>query len=381
MKLPCSVAVGNRLQATVPTTCKKKHVNSTLSLVKNQKSEKYSILLFSAAHKNGKKYELNRITKVLTRFVNEGKVTIQFEIPPEDLYVQADAILLKSFLNLLKKAIDNKISKKEANSLSMSATPVKSVVKKLVIIKRSDYPTKGFPRTVEVLHMNNIKRCSLDQGILQLFKLRLLDVSHNNIEYLPHALNTLPCLSELNVSHNEFGKSSIKQWSWLGDNNLIKSLPSGIGSLAKLQFFTASNNMISILPGSIVKLKLQNLDLSNNNFSRNYTSPAAIFLKHLPVRTLKEYAGRQVLHLRLPYSLDTLPCTIIEYLDYTTYCVCGLACFDTYIKENQMLLLRSIAQTLCVSSNDLIYVPINCHFCSLKCFGSTHYDRVRQPFI
>ncbi|KAF5308180.1 hypothetical protein FQR65_LT06360 [Abscondita terminalis] len=332
----------SKLQSTVPLNRKGKHASSTLALSKNPKSTNYFILLISAQYKNGNRYELKNIDKILTRFVNEGKATLQFNSPPHNLYIQADPILLKSFLHLLKRAVENKLSEKEQIVFNMSSTPtaVKPAVKRLVILQRSDYPTKGFPRTIEILHINNIKRSALDRGILQLSKLRLLDVSHNNIEYLPKELNNLPALNELNISHNEFGKGTLKQWDWIDgnlcktlkvldvsnnmmnfipnsvtklqslislrlDNNLIQSLPSGICNLKHLKFFTASNNLISVLPGSIKKLRLQNLDLSNNNFQATlHSNPAAIFPKPLPIRTLKEYAARRVLYLQLPYSLE-----------------------------------------------------------------------------
>lgn len=419
MKLSCSVLIVNRLQSVTPVIhSNKKYVISTLAICKHPKSSDYFMLLFSSQNKNGNKYELKNINKVLTRFINEGKATIQFKEPPHDLYIHADAILLKSFLHFLRRALENKLSDKEqmCSTMSVTQTAVKPPLKKLIVVKRSDYPTKGFPRTLEVLHINDIGRCSLDRGILQLTQLRLLDVSHNCIEYLPTDINKLPNLNELNLSHNEFGKSLLKQWSWIGgklckslkllnisynnlnflpdqlvklhslvslhvDNNQIKTLPSGIGSLRHLKLFTASNNLISVLPGSTKTWRLQTLDLSNNSFNSNEQSnPAAIFPKPLPVRTLKEYAARRVLHSQLLYSLETMPRTLVDYLDYSKYCVCGQACFDTFIRQFQMLLLTSVAQNFCVSS-DIIYIPVDCYFCTLKCFGSTHYNRVRQPII
>lgn len=419
MKLSCSVSVGNRLLPALAINSNRKHVKSTLALCKHPKAANYCLILFSSQCKNGTKYEIKSISKILTRFLNEGKTTIQFHEPPHDLYIQADAVLLKSFLHLLKRVLENKISDKEltCSSMSVTPTPVKPVPKKLVIQSRSDYPLKGFPRTLEILHINNIRRCSLDRGILQLTKLKLLDLSHNCIENLPVELSNLPNLSEFNISYNELGKSTLKQWTWLGgrlsktlkllnlsnnnlnylphqlvklhalislcvDHNQLKSLPSGIGSLKHLRVLTASNNHISILPGSARKWRLQNLDLSNNHFDPNQQSnPAAIFPKPLPICSLKEYAARRVLQLQLAYSPEVLPRTVIDYLDYAKYCVCGNACFNIYIRQPHMLLLTTVAQTFSVSSDGLIYVPVDCYFCSLKCFGSAHYNRIRQPII
>lgn len=419
MKLSCSVSVENRLLPTLAVKGNKKHVKSTLAFCKNPKSKDFCILLFSSNNKTGTKYDLKCITRVLSRFINEGKATIQFETPPHNLFIQADSILLKTFLHVLRRAVENKLTDKDllATSMSVTATPIKHPPKKIIIQRRSEYPPKGFPKTVEVLHINHIKRCSLDRGILQLTKLRLLDVSHNCIEYLPTEISNLPCLNELNVAYNELGKGSIKQWEWLGakfsktlklldlsnnnltflpdqivklhslislhiDFNLLKTLPSGIGSLRHLRLLTASNNLISVLPGSARRWRLQNLDLSHNSFDRNQQiNPAAIFPKPLPVCSLKEYSARRVLYLQLPYSSETLPRTVISYLEDGKYCVCGNACFNMYIRQAHMLLLTTVAQTFSVSSNGLIYVPIDCYFCSLKCFGSAHYNRLRQPII
>lgn len=222
MKLVCSVSIGNRILPTLSIKSNKKYIKSTLALCKHPKSAEYYIIHFSAQNKNGTKYDVKgNISKVLTRFISDGKATIQFSTPPHDLYIQADCIQLKGFLYLLKRVLENKLSEKEliCSSMSVSPTPVKNVAPtKLLIKKRSDYPKKGFPRTLEILYINDVCRCSLDLGILQLTKLRLLDLSQNVIEFLPSELNNLPNLSELNMSWNKLGRGSSKQWSWLGGN-------------------------------------------------------------------------------------------------------------------------------------------------------------------
>lgn len=419
MKIVCNVSVGNRILPGVAINPKRRHVKSTLALCKKPKSETYCIILFSSQNKHGTKYEVNgNILKVLTRFLDEGKTTIQFKEPPHDLYIQTDSIQLKGFLHLLKRVLEGKILPNEVTLSSMTATPVSNkniAPTKLTIKNRSEYPMKGFPRTLEELHINDIKRCSLDRGILNLKKLKILDLSNNCIEYLPEEINQLPSLSELNLSFNEFSKSSPKQWNWMGeklsntlkllnlsnnelkylpeqlvklhnlitlrvDFNQLKSLPSGIGNLMNLRVFTASNNQLSSLPGSVKKWHLEQLDLSNNTFNLNQQSnPSSVLPKPLPISSLKEYAARKVLLNRLPYSPSVLPLTLIKYLDLAKYCVCGLACFDIYFKHTHMLLLSSVSHSFSVSAG-LIYVPIDCYFCSLKCFTTANY-RSRQPVI
>lgn len=418
MKLTCVVSIGNRILPTLNLNSKRKHVKSTLALCKDSKTNEFWLLHFTAQNKTGTKYGIrDNIINVLTKFVNDGKTTIQFKIPAHDLYIQADAIQLKGFLHLLRNALETKIVTSTLNGYSkMSVVPPKKAAPtKLTIRSRSDYPLKGFPRTLEELHINDIERCTLDRGILNLIKLKILDLSNNCIEFLPEEFCKLPCLNELNLCNNNFSKSSPKQWSWLCgnlannlkllnvscnnlkflpdqlvklhslislhvDNNEIKVFPSGIGNLRNLKTVTASNNRISSLPGSVKKWRLQSLDLSNNNFDPNYQcNPAAIFPKPLPVCSLKELAARKVLYCRLFYTPYTLPRTVMHFLNLARYCTCGKACFDVSIMHTHMLSLTSITQSFSVSVNDLTYVPIECNFCSLKCFGTANYKRCSYP--
>lgn len=300
----------------------------------------------------------------------------------------------------------------------MAVTPVapKNIPPtKFTIRNRSEYPLKGFPRTLEELHINDIRRCSLDRGILQLKRLKILDLSNNCIETLPEEINELTNLAELNLSFNEFSKSSPKQWNWMSgglskslkllnlsnnvlkylpeqllrlhglitlrvDFNELKTLPSGIGNLFNLKIFSASHNQLTILPGSVKKWQLTALDLSDNSFEGNQQSqPAVNIPKTLPVCTLKEYAARSVLKNRISFTPATLPLTIMKYLTLAKYCVCGAACFDIFFRHSHVLFLSSISQSFLVTGGS-IFVPIDCYYCSLECFGSASH-RNRHPVV
>ncbi|RZB40416.1 LRR 8 domain containing protein [Asbolus verrucosus] len=420
MKLVCSVSVGNRLLPTLAINSKQKHVKSTLALCKHPNSEDYCIILFTSQNKTGTKYNVKgNISQILTRFINDGKATIQFKMPPHDLYVQSDVIQLKGFLHLLKRVLENKISPKELTYSSMSVTPVAAkdmAPKKLVIKSRSEYPSKGFPRTLESLYINNIMRCSLDKGILQLSKLKVLDLSQNCIEFIPEELNVLH-LNELNLSANSLNKATPKQWSWMGgnlskslvllnlesnnlmylpdqivklhklttlnvNNNELKILPAGIGNLKHLKVLIASNNSLTMLPGSLRKCHLQLMNLFNNNFvSIRQNNSAIPPPKFLPICSLKENAARKILDLRLPYSSTTIPFTLVTYLDHAKYCVCGKACFEVFVRAPEILSVASIAQSFVTSTDEFSFLPIDCYFCSLRCFRTSHCARNRNPVI
>lgn len=203
-----------------------KSVKSTLALCKHPKTSTYYILLFTAQMKTGTKYDIkDNIIQTFTRCLSEGKATIQFKLPPHDLMIQAEVPSLKGFMHLFKRILTNNISDKELTCSTTSVTPYnqKTLPTKMSIRKRSDYPAKGFPRMLESLHINDIQRCGLDRGILNLPRLKVLDLSYNCIEFLPSELNRMPCLVELNMEHNMLGKSKPNQWNWIG-GMLAKSL-------------------------------------------------------------------------------------------------------------------------------------------------------------
>ncbi|XP_060529946.1 leucine-rich repeat protein 1 isoform X2 [Cylas formicarius] len=382
MKIACNICVVNR---SLPNLAhlKKKHVKSTLALCRHPKNKEYCLMLFSGHNKNGTKYPVNQnIKHVLTKFIHEGKCTIQIKNPEHDLYIQGDAIQIKGFLHLFKRALEGKISDKELTCSSMAVTPIKAkdiAQTKLIISRRSEYPIKGFPRTLEVLYVNNIDRCALDKGILQLFKLRVLNLSGNLIEYLPNEINKLACLKELNVSRNCLGKASLSRWSWIGgelckslvlldlsrnelgfvpdqiaklhslttlhlNDNHLTTLPTSIGSLRHLKVFSAAYNRLTILPGSVKMLRLQSIDLSNNRFEQNVPNGAGIFPRPLPACSLKEYAGKKVLWARIPFPPGSIPTTLIDFLDHAKYCVCGKACFGVFVRHSHNLLLSTISE-------------------------------------
>ncbi|XP_057667060.1 leucine-rich repeat protein 1 [Diorhabda carinulata] len=416
MKIVCSIYVGNRVLPSNLNSKGRKHVKSTLALCKHPKSGEFCIILFTNQNKNGTKYTIrNNIKQVLTKFAHEGKCTIQFLSPEHDIFINADPIQLKAFLHLFKRILENKVSEKELTTSSLAVTGVKAKDMpplKLTISKRSDYPSKGFPKTLEELHINSINRCGVDKGILTLMRLKILDLSDNLIEYVPTELSLLPNLRDLNLSQNLLGKS--KNWNWIGGNlsntlqsldlshnelklvpqqisylsqltnlnlsyNLLQNLTPGIGKLKKLKVFCASNNNINTLPGNMRSLTLQTIDLSLNNFMQDVPTKPLHRIDPLPVCTLKEYAARKVLRARLPYPPGSLPLTVISYLDNANFCVCGRACLEIYVRTSQNLLLTSIAESVNRSVGEGICVPIDSYFCSSRCYASV--CRTRNPIV
>lgn len=424
MKIVCNVKVENRLLPVMGINANRKFIKSTLALCKKPKTSEFCMILFNTNNQNGTKYDIKgNINAVLTKFLSEGKATIQFVQPSHDLFVQGDKIQLKGFLHLLGRVVTNKIGENEITYSSVSVTAISSkniAPTKLQIRDRGNYPLRGFPRTLEVLTISEINRSSLDRGILQLKKLRTLDLSYNLIELLPEEFSAMTCLVELNLSNNNFGKSHPNTWSWMSgniaktlkllnlcenqmkflpdqivklhnlitlnvDRNELRILPSGIGSLHRLRILTASKNMLKSLPGSAKKLNLLTLDLSDNHFVANAQNANIVKpncpIKVMPICSLMEIAAREVIAGQLSYTTKDLPTTVIKYLDLAKYCICGKACFSISIEHKHRLSLSTIAHSYVLSAAGTGYIPIDCNFCSLNCFNSVFSARLRRPTI
>jgi len=104
------------------------------------------------------------------------------------------------------------------------------------------------PLTTLYLQRNQIR--SLD-GLEQVTRLTVLDVSHNKLETLPDIFVHLTSLEVLNIAGNS-----------------IAELPDSIGSARRLTEFNCSHNRLCLLPNSIGNaVQLTILDVSNNRLA------------------------------------------------------------------------------------------------------------------
>lgn len=187
MKLQCQVEVINRVHSSLNIRSNGKYLRSTLALGKEPKSEKeYFILHFSNANKTGTKYKVKCMKQVFVKCMNEGKVTLRFEEPPHDLCIKSEVIQLKSFMKLLRSCITGETKDLKLSNLSSIGVTAKDIAPtKLTIKDRSEFPAKGFPRTLKCLYITGLKLCNFRRDILLLNHLSVLDLSNNEIEKIP----------------------------------------------------------------------------------------------------------------------------------------------------------------------------------------------------
>ncbi|CAO1428024.1 unnamed protein product [Diamesa serratosioi] len=337
---------------------------------------------------------------MFVKFVNEGKCTIGLKVPEVDLQIKAESIQLKGFLNFMKEGLsgkksdvskDNKFLRVFGATTSVTTTQnfIAPPITKMIIKSRGDYPCKGFPRTLKILHINGIKWCQLQKQILYLSNLCTLDISDNLIEKLPKDLGNLKHLSEINVSKNKLGISgNPKDWEWMNGQNIQRSLvaldisfnelkfmplnitkfenlvtlkignndivriPFAIKQLIRLRDLKINNNKIQSLPCTMTILRLNSIDLSDNDFRptsnlhlpiedllEGHTSLKDVIFEKKP-STLLELAARNVIKSKLSYLQLMIPQIIKDILLLSPNCVnCDKLCIHSPI-YNKILAIK-----------------------------------------
>ena len=126
-------------------------------------------------------------------------------------------------------------------------------------------------RKFEHLDLSSNQLNYLPQNFAKLVNIKYLDISINQIKFLPPEIGNLVKLTYFNAAKNEIKilPESISECPHLQTltiyNNSLEILPSSIGNLVTLQELNVSNNQIKELPVSMENLSnLQTIDLSDN---------------------------------------------------------------------------------------------------------------------
>lgn len=171
---------------------------ATLVLVKGAKDSNCAYLIhFSSTNKTGKRYKLGEnVLKVFASFCHEGKTTIAFLDPRTDMLIQAaDPVRLRFFLSTFASCIKGNPEQLQSTNLdrlgSLGVVPKNDMPSKLIVLSPADIRTKGLPRNLETLNMNHLKMSLFKREILTLRRLKVLDLSFNNLEKLPTELGKI----------------------------------------------------------------------------------------------------------------------------------------------------------------------------------------------
>ncbi|XP_055607698.1 leucine-rich repeat protein 1 [Uranotaenia lowii] len=411
MKLVCETCLVKRSAPPV----KRPFQRSILAIGRNRekKTDETVIMLITNANKSGTQYAIkNNIGKVFTRFLSDGKATISFKIPDQDMQIKCDTVQLSGFLKVLKSVVSGEAIPNENSNppklscltmanrkTSVLSSTSKSLSTRCVVKSRGDYPIKGFSRNLVSLQISEIKLTRFDPQILLLKNLRSLNLSDNCLDMIPKALGQLR-IAELNLSGNSLQKD---RWEWLqehtiqsslqnlniGSNNLaqfpiniiylrmlvnlnmqanhIQKLPFAIWKMTRLRFMNLSGNQLGSIPESMVRMKLDQVDLSENQLAQNQVTVPDLRLQQSDIRqtpALWELAARVVVARKIHYSIGMIPFLLVELMHRTPICACGLLCFTSRIHERAKVIRLNCQHTI-INSNHAIYA--DSVFCSQRC--------------
>ena len=284
------------------------------------------------------------VTKLFSKFISEGKLTIRFKEPAHDVVIskveqhhmapkatvislQADPTQLSELVAMLKVQPQRADGGTVPHLRAPKLKDIEQPKSKLVIKNRANYPMKGFPSSLQHLTAAGISLNRVDLRILDLKLLQTLDLSNNCIKAVPsgvgelhlvelrlagNSIAALPselCTGELagslkllDLSRNSLttlpqSLSQLKHLVTLKlDCNWLRTLPNAFGRLVSLKYLSVSANQVTVLPHTFPRLSLQSIDLFGNPFA----SPKLLrSCASLSLPSLLELSARAVKHCRL----------------------------------------------------------------------------------
>lgn len=304
-----------------------------------------------------------------------------------------------------KSRTDNKLLR----AFGSSSKPIE-VVTKMKITERSMFPTKGLPRTLKELNINDIGCARMPIGILNLTNLTILDLSNNCITQLHKSLGNLK-ISKLVLNKNNLGESILaKDWEWLTGETLKRSLtflnisnnklkfissnvfkcfelahldisfneiariPFAIGQMKRLKILNINNNSLESLPYTIIKPRFDLVDLSSNRLPSQEKAVRIIkqslsesnFRPEHKRPSLLELCARTIIKQQIPFRDLLIPTILKEILVHSPICAnCEVLCFEAEIFKNINLIQLNTKQR--VTSDNADSFPADGPFCSGRC--------------
>ncbi|XP_067681160.1 leucine-rich repeat protein 1-like [Haliotis asinina] len=406
MRLSCEVDVVNRLLPSHNVRKARRGSHAQISLGRKPSatpgSSQLLLMVCTAKDRNGVKYVVkNNVSQVFEKFVSEGKATIRFKEPEQDLCLsKADPLQLKSFLTLVRAGAQGQnLERVTLSSLAPASTKqVEKPKTELTVMSRKEYPvTCRFPASLEVLAVHSCGMKRLDPRILHLSRLHTLDLSQNSLTSLPDDWGRLVCVSTLILTNNQLSELPSALWkSQLCEtiavldvcnnhittiplqicelhklvclrlnNNGFYSLPPTIGKLTNLKELAIAQNKIKVLPAGFSQLRLESLDVSDNPFDLSVEGVAGE--ERLSFPTLLECVARAIRKYRIPYTEEDLFPHLFHFLAAARQCWCGNFCFTCSARYYSHVSLRHLVSNTYSASPGVSLVPVEGFLCSQHC--------------
>ncbi|XP_037527010.1 leucine-rich repeat protein 1-like isoform X1 [Rhipicephalus sanguineus] len=416
MRLECETEIGYRLleYQRSGATSKKKAAFTILTLcrkpgeAKQQKPTTY-LLLCTSKNPAGTKYKIHdNVERLFTKFITQGKATIQLREPKHNLIIsKADISELRRFLNLINLAHHGKDLDQSAFSGPPSkVTPTKET---LVVRHRKDYPSGGFPKTLKKLtiegcHLTRLGHDMLALGNLCSLKLagnslktltpqlsslplRELVVSQNNIERLPPELfegQLLNSLQYLDISNNKLTVlpdtmcCARKLTTLVVRSNRLQKLPHGLGFMPCLSVLDVTSNALNLLPASLLMGTLSSISICDNPMDGAMGGPLVSTDANTHQRPLwllqlaAQAAAASGYGRKVKLTAEDVPRCLLELLCTATPCysckkfVIPAAALSVILRMDLSQMVSSCGTYARGSAADVM-VPVQANICSYMC--------------
>lgn len=416
MRLECETQIGYRQleYQRSGARSKRKAAFTILTLcrkpgeAKQQKPTIY-LLLCTAGNPAGMKYKIHdNVERLFTKFITQGKATIQLREPPHNLIIsKADISELRRFLNLINLAHHGKHLEQSAFSGPPSkVTPTKEI---LVVRHRKDYPSGGFPKTLkrltiegcqltwlgrDIFALNNLCSLKLVANSLKTLTpqlsslpLRELVVSQNNIERLPPELfegQLVKSLQYLDISNNKLTVlpdtvcCARKLLTLVARSNHLQKLPHGLGFMPCLSDLDVTSNALNLLPASLLMGTLSSISICDNPMNGALGEPLVSSDANTnqgPLQLLQlaaQAAAASGYGRKVKLTAQDVPRCLLELLCTATPCysckkiVIPAAALSVILSVDLSRMVSSCGTFVRGSASDIM-VPVQANICSTRC--------------
>ncbi|XP_071806575.1 uncharacterized protein [Asterias amurensis] len=238
---------------------------------------------------------------------------------------------------------------------------------------------------------NQLKTDSLPKDFGDFTALETVNFGGNLMLDFPMQLAEITSLKAIHLGGNrirqvppEIKNLSSLEYLYLGGNQLT-SIPVEIGLLQSLKCLSLCDNRIEMVPPELINLRqLKSLSLHNNRIT---TLPPQIislgelcelslrgnplvvrFVRDLTWKppTLLELSGRVIKNRGIPYTLEDLPSSLIEYLNSARHCL-NPKCSDVYFSSH-------VEHIKFVDFCGKYRLPLLQYLCSPNCSSSSGYS-------
>ncbi|OAF66852.1 Bone/cartilage proteoglycan I [Intoshia linei] len=377
-------------------------VNITLENVKNESVYYFNVVTLK---KDTFNFKLRNLTKLFTRFIDKGKLTIEFSSGniTNRVLIDSDASELKLFVESIEKSINLEKFEPLKKKFKCDKIDINTKYSKLTLsIEPSNIMTflhnSNKYNFLETLRLEGCNMFTVYTQILQLNTLSTLSLSKNKLKtFDSNCLKSLQNLYSLDLSHNVIESIQISDGNNFSnvnvlllnnnkivllsnnffefyrnlkelylENNKLEKIPTNI-SIVNLKILRISDNRIKYVAPSMLKLSMDEFCGFNNIWHENKK-------KYIKLSSLFELSFTKLIRMaKFTYNYRDMKNTMnlfepnffFKYLSHIRMCKCGN--YQLSKSYNISHVSAGIISTSIVYVSDENYISVLYGICSKNC--------------